>query len=56
MVESVLTHKGTLDKYIGDAIMAVFGTPLALPDHAWLAVQTSIDMRHRLKEFNAKRV
>ena len=56
MVESVLTHKGTLDKYIGDAIMAVFGTPLALPDHAWLAVQTAIDMRHRLKEFNAKRV
>jgi adenylate cyclase len=56
MVESVLNHKGTLDKYIGDAIMAVFGTPLALPDHAWLAVQTAIDMRHRLKEFNAKRV
>lgn len=56
MVESVLTHKGTLDKYIGDAIMAVFGTPLALPDHAWLAVQTAIDMRCRLKEFNAKRV
>jgi adenylate cyclase len=56
MVESVLTHKGTLDKYIGDAIMAVFGTPLALPDHAWLAVQTAIDMRYRLKEFNAKRV
>jgi adenylate cyclase len=56
MVESVLAHKGTLDKYIGDAIMAVFGTPLALPDHAWLAVQTAIDMRHRLKEFNAKRV
>ena len=56
MVESVLNHKGTLDKYIGDAIMAVFGTPLALPDHAWLAVQTAIDMRHRLKEFNVKRV
>lgn len=56
MVESVLIHKGTLDKYIGDAIMAVFGTPLALPDHAWLAVQTAIDMRCRLKEFNAKRV
>lgn len=56
MVESVLTHKGTLDKYIGDAIMAVFGTPLVLPDHAWLAVQTAIDMRYRLKEFNAKRV
>jgi len=56
MVESVLNHKGTLDKYIGDAIMAVFGTPLALPDHAWLAVQTAIDMRHRLEEFNVKRV
>jgi len=56
MVEAVFHYKGTLDKYIGDAIMAVFGSPLPIPDHAWMAVQTAIDMRHRLKEFNIKRV
>jgi adenylate cyclase len=56
MVEAVFNYKGTLDKYIGDAIMAVFGSPLPIPDHAWMAVQTAIDMRHRLLEFNIKRV
>ncbi|MGJ3252323.1 MAG: GAF domain-containing protein [Elainellaceae cyanobacterium] len=56
MVDSVLSHKGILDKYIGDAIMAVFGAPLALQDHAWKAVQTGIEMRHRLIDFNAKQL
>lgn len=56
MVESVFKYKGTLDKYIGDAIMAVFGSPLPIPNHAWMAVQTAIDMRHRLQEFNIKRI
>ncbi len=55
MVEAVFKHKGTLDKYIGDAIMAVYGSPLPLQNHAWMAVQTSLEMRHRLREFNARR-
>ncbi|MEB3229433.1 MAG: adenylate/guanylate cyclase domain-containing protein [Leptolyngbyaceae bacterium] len=55
MVDAVFQNKGTLDKYIGDAIMAVFGSPLFLEDHAWKAVQTSIEMRHRLADFNIKR-
>ncbi|MBD2001223.1 GAF domain-containing protein [Leptolyngbya sp. FACHB-541] len=55
MVDAVFKHKGTLDKYIGDAIMAVFGSPLPLENHAWLAVQTAIDMRHRLEALNQKR-
>ena len=52
MVEAVFKHKGTLDKYIGDAIMAVYGSPLPLEEHAWMAVQTSLEMRNRLYEFN----
>jgi adenylate cyclase len=52
MVDAVFEHKGTLDKYIGDAIMAVFGSPLKLEDHAWEAVQTAIEMRQRLTGFN----
>jgi adenylate cyclase len=55
MVEAVFNFKGTLDKYIGDAIMAVFGSPLALDDHGWMAVQSSLEMRHRLAVFNSSR-
>jgi adenylate cyclase len=56
MVEAIFQYKGTLDKYIGDAIMAVFGSPLPLTDHAWRAVQTAVEMRKRLAEFNARRL
>ena len=55
MVDAVFAHKGILDKYIGDAIMAVFGSPLPLDDHEWMSVQTAVEMRHRLADFNAKR-
>lgn len=55
MVDAVFEYKGTLDKYIGDAIMAVFGSPLPLADHQWMAVQTALEMRERLTAFNAKR-
>ncbi|MCT7948445.1 GAF domain-containing protein [Ancylothrix sp. C2] len=56
MVEAVFDHDGTLDKFIGDALMAVFGAPLPLADHAWKAVESSLDMRRRLAEFNRKRI
>jgi adenylate cyclase len=55
MVDAVFKYKGTLDKYIGDAIMAVFGSPLPLDDHAWMAVQSAIEMRQRLIGFNSRR-
>ncbi len=57
MVEAVFNHEGTLDKFIGDALMAVFGAPLPLTEnHAWMAVRSALDMRRRLEEFNRKRV
>ncbi len=56
MVEAVFTYEGTLDKFIGDAIMAVYGAPLPLQNHAWAAVQSALDMRHRLAIFNAERL
>ncbi|TVQ19919.1 MAG: adenylate/guanylate cyclase domain-containing protein [Leptolyngbya sp. DLM2.Bin15] len=55
MVEAVFNYKGTLDKFIGDALMAVFGAPLTLETHAWKAVQSALDMRHRLELFNTER-
>ncbi len=57
MVESVFNYEGTLDKFIGDALMAVFGAPLPLTEnHAWRAVETALDMRHRLHQFNERRI
>ncbi|HLO88709.1 MAG TPA: GAF domain-containing protein [Nostocaceae cyanobacterium] len=57
MVEAVFNHEGTLDKFIGDALMAVFGAPLPLTEnHAWRAIQSALDMRHRLAEFNRRRI
>ena len=51
MVDIVMKHDGTLDKYIGDAIMAVYGSPLSAgtAEDAWRAVQTAAEMRTQLK-------
>ncbi|MEB3279924.1 MAG: adenylate/guanylate cyclase domain-containing protein [Lyngbya sp.] len=56
MVDTVLSYKGTLDKYIGDALMAVFGSPAPLEDHPWMAMQAAVEMRYRLEKFNQARV
>ncbi len=55
MVESVFHCEGTLDKFIGDALMAVFGAPLPLSNHAWSGVKSALDMRRRLVIFNQER-
>jgi adenylate cyclase len=49
MTEQVFKHDGLLDKYIGDAIMAVYGAPIHRPDHAVLACQTALDMMRELR-------
>ena len=48
----VRKHRGTLDKYIGDAIMAFWGAPVDDPEHAKNAVRTGLEMHVALKELN----
>lgn len=54
-IETTFEHDGTLDKFMGDAVMAVFGAPIPHPDHALRAVRTALAMRQRLEAFNADR-
>jgi adenylate cyclase len=54
MVDLVFKHKGTLDKYVGDALMAVFGVPVPLPDAANRAAACAADMQRRLAKLKAK--
>jgi adenylate cyclase len=55
MIETVSKHDGTLEKFLGDAVMAVFGAPIAHPDHAARAVKTALDMRTAVAELGRRR-
>ena len=56
MVEVLFKLNGTLDKYVGDEIMALFGAPVAMPDAPLSAVQCAVDMQRALREFNRTRL
>ncbi len=55
MVEVIFKHEGTLDKFVGDAIMALFGAPLMHEDDPLRAVRTAIEMQAVLSKFNIQR-
>jgi len=52
MVESVMHHGGVVDKFMGDAIMAVFGAPVPEPDDPLNAVKAALEMQARLEKIN----
>ncbi|HEU4437793.1 MAG TPA: CHASE2 domain-containing protein [Methylomirabilota bacterium] len=49
MTQAVFDHGGTVDKYIGDAIMALYNVPFEAPDHALRAVRTALEFQERLE-------
>lgn len=54
MAEIVFRHGGTLEKYIGDALMAIWGAPLPDPEGADRALRCAVEMQRQLGELNAK--
>ena len=54
MTSILLNHNGTLDKYIGDAIVAFYGAPVALENHEYHACMTALEMDRKLNELRVK--
>ena len=56
MTEQIRKHGGTVEKYIGDAVMAVFGAPFAHEDDPDRAIRAALDMQAALARFNRQRL
>lgn len=55
LVQILVKHGGTVTRYTGDGVLALFGAPLDDPDHAWHAVDAALEAHELLKKFNAIR-
>ena len=56
MSDVILDYSGTIDKYIGDAIVSFFGAPMDVPDHAFKACASAVRMKQIEKQLNETRV
>ena len=56
VVDIVFTHEGTVDKYIGDEIMVIWGAPVSHDDDPARAIRAAVDIRRKLINFNRMRV
>jgi class 3 adenylate cyclase len=55
IVAVVFRHEGTVDKFMGDEIMVIWGAPVAHPDDPVRAVRAALEIQHELSEFNRRR-
>ncbi len=54
--EEIIRERGTIDKYIGDSVMAFWNAPIEIPDHEILACRAALRMRNALDDFNGSRL
>lgn len=52
LTDVISAHRGTVDKYMGDCVMAFWGAPIDTPDHATLAVRAALDMGDAVRDIN----
>ena len=52
MTDIIMKNGGTIDKYMGDCIMAFWNAPIDIPNHRTMAVKSAVEMVHKLKELN----
>ncbi len=54
MTELIMQNTGTLDKYLGDSVMAFWGAPLEIKNHAYLACKTAIEMQKKVEQISCE--
>jgi adenylate cyclase len=54
ITQVIIARRGTIDKYMGDCVMAFWGAPVSMPNHAELAVQTALDIAQVVTQINAE--
>lgn len=56
MIDTTFKHDGTLDKFLGDAVMSIFGAPIPHPDHSIRAIRTALAMQAGVEELSKRRM
>jgi adenylate cyclase len=56
MIDATFANDGTLDKFLGDAVMAIFGAPVPHPDHCMRAIRTALRMQTQIAELSNQRL
>ena len=56
MIDLTIKNDGTINKFLGDAVMAIFGAPTAYPDHCLRAIRTALEMQAGVAELSARRI